>query len=121
MKYANILLFLLLIGCAGTPIDHKLSPEIVRQMNEVYNPIIEKGFCVSEVGIHNLITGSFCDCPMPLCFEHEIVFHTHPFWEPRFLSGLDMEAWIKYHELYGNTLFGVMYGEGKYKIYEVTK
>lgn len=119
MRIANILLFLLLVGCAGTPIDHKLSPEIVSQMNEVYNPLIEKGFCVSD-RVYNIQTWylSFV-CPMALCEKDSIVFHTHPILSELGANFFDIAMFEEYNRCYGNTLFGVMYGSGQYKIYEV--
>lgn len=119
MKLASALLFLLLVGCAGTPIDHKLSPEIVGQMNEVYNPVVEKGFCVSD-RVYNVFESYIpFVCPVPLCEPGSIVFHTHPCTEPVCANIIDITVWKEYYERYGNTLFGVMCGKGKYKIYDI--
>ena len=117
--WIKLILLLFLAGCAGTPIDYKLSPEIVSQMNEVYNPLVEKGFCVSDK-VYNVQTWwlSFI-CPMPVCKPESIVFHTHPILTEPGANFFDLAMFEEYNRCYGNTLFGVMYGKGRYKVYEV--
>ena len=115
--FAIILIFL--IGCAGTPIDMKLNPLAVEQMDELYDPMKEKAFCVSRDKVHNILDGSMTSCPMPLCFVDDIVFHTHPFYAENGANVFDLCVWEEYHKRYGNIYFGVMYGRGKYKIYNI--
>ena len=117
MRYL-LLILIFLIGCAGTPIDMTLKPEIVSQMNKIYDPIGEKSFCVGDK-VHNILTGGLASCPMPLCFVDDVVFHTHPFYAEHGANVFDLEVWKEYRKRYGNTLFGVMYGVGKYKIYKL--
>jgi hypothetical protein len=117
IKYLLIII-IFLSGCAGTPINHKLSPEVIAQMNKIYDPIKEKAFCVSDV-VYNVLLGGWTSCPMPLCEKDSIVFHTHPFWAEHGANFVDLSVWKEYHKRYGNTLYGVMYGIGKYKIYKI--
>jgi hypothetical protein len=58
---------------------------------------------------------------MPLCEPGSIVFHTHPCFEPMCANVVDVEGWKQYKEIYGNNLFGVMCGKGKYKIYNLNQ
>ena len=115
----TFLVLVFLVGCAGTPIDMKLNPLAVEQMDELYDPMKEKAFCVLGDKVHNILNGNITSCPLPLCFTDDIVFHTHPFYAENGANVFDLCVWEEYHKRYGNICFGVMYGRGKYKIYNI--
>jgi hypothetical protein len=89
----------------------------MNQMMSIYNPFIEKGFCLNPDGITNVISGGPAWSEMPLCPKNSIVMHTHPIYGEPWASVLDETGWDEYRKLYGNTTFGVL-GIGYIKFYE---
>ena len=118
MKVFLILLFL--AGCAGRPIPYTLPPHVEKQMEEIYAPWKEKGFCVCPVhGIYNVQAGSLFFSPMPICGSGAIVFHSHPVIGERGANFLDWHVWKIYQSRYGHDLYGVLLSGGEYKIYQM--
>lgn len=108
---------LFMAGCAGQPIAMNLNPNAIAQANEIYSPFIEKSFCVSGAGIHNVLIGGPFSSPIPLCNKGDIVMHTHPSYAESGANFLDCGVWGEYQKRYGNTLFGVMAGKNDFRIY----
>lgn len=118
IKRLCLIFILLFSGCATTPINYPLSQIAIEQMNEAYNPMVEKGFCVNEHGISNIQIGTATTSPMPLCNVLDVVFHTHPFFAEEDANFADWSVWKEYQKRYGNKYFGLMYGKNKWKIYK---
>ena len=124
MKILSALLCVLFFftgACAYKTADIVLDPDIVEQMNWIYDSWIEKGFCVSAGsvrGVHNVLEGDIFSSPMPLCFPDDIVFHTHSWFSESCANFADWAVWETYKERYGNTYFGIMFGKDNYTIYE---
>lgn len=111
------IIMLMLIGCSV----HRINMTVpLKTASNIYNPHKEKGFCMTCEGeIYNIHEGDYMSAPMPLCNKEDIVMHTHPPID-HIPSPTDLYVWQKYHELYGNRLFGIMWN-GEAKFYEVIK
>jgi hypothetical protein len=95
----------------------ELEQNIMEQMNNLYDPITEKSFCLSSKGIHNVIEGNFISVPLPLCNKTDMVVHTHGYLSENNPTNVDERTWNKYKEMYGNWVFGIMLGPNKLKVY----
>jgi len=93
-----------------------LSDDIIQQIDQIYDPSIEKGFCVSSSAIHNIQEGFIFGSQMPKCSKSDIVMHTHPLAPAP--SIIDWDSWGIYKERHGNLLYGIYAGSGKYAIFE---
>lgn len=108
-----------LVGCANGRMM-TLNSGQVDAVNKVYDPLIERAFCLKSDGIWNIREGGIMTCEMPLCNRSDIVVHTHPQWAEKdvpYLS-IDWVSWGEYKKRYGNDLFGLMIGPGEIKLYE---
>jgi hypothetical protein len=112
----------LLYGCGVSDYtihrDLKVSQHAIDQMNELYNPLIEKGFCVSRDEVYNVLVGGLMFSEVPLCRRTDIVMHTHPFWGEKWANWLDTAAWDEYYEKYQGWRFGIMMGPGDFLLYD---
>ena len=114
-----ILLLMILSNCRGF---HRVELDVPLQSQELYQNWREIGFCLKHSGAYyNIQQGGFMSSPVPLCNECDIVTHTHPIWAERGANFLDFSVWQKYHDRYGNTLFGVLCSGGEFKFYEIIK
>jgi hypothetical protein len=115
-----IIIAMFLGGCA-TSYDRvyiEINETTMEQMMNIYNPVIEKGFCLNPTkGIENVMSGGPAWSEMPLCSKSAIVMHTHPIYGEPWASVLDEMGWDEYSRLYGNKTFGIL-GIGYVKFYE---
>ena len=110
----------LFTGCTtGYTITRELPAEVVPQVNALYQPYRETGFCLGPDGPHNIHVGSWMSSPMPICNPHDIVFHTHPVWAEKGANFWDLHVWSIYRERYGHTRYGIVLGPDDFKVYEV--
>lgn len=106
-----VVLILLSSGCAVgyKQVNIELSPLAKSQVSELYNPVMEKGFCLHPIkGVSNVLNGGPFWSDMPLCNKDDFVMHTHPvFCEPgpNFIDGM---GWDEYGKRYGNEVYGVV-------------
>ena len=114
----KLLLCLLLSSCAGAPINMNIAPKAMVEMNSIYNPVVEKSWCLTSSGIQNVLTGGPFSSPMPICNRADIVMHSHPIYAESEANFLDWGVWGEYKNRYGNDLYGVMAGENSFKFYE---
>lgn len=115
----GILLLLLCSSCATNfiQVNVDVSPPIMQQIVDEYNPVVEKGFCVSlDKGVYNVVYGNPIFSTMPLCNRSDIVMHTHPVWGEPWASFIDDNGWSEYQTLYGNLIYGIV-GVGWVKFY----
>lgn len=117
---AVMLLWPLLHSCAhGYTITRELPAEVVPQVNALYQPFRETGFCLGPDGPHNIHVGSWMSSPMPICNPGDIVFHTHPVWAEKGANFVDLHVWGIYRKRYGHTRYGIVLGLDDFKVYEV--
>lgn len=116
----SILLILCACSCAySTRTDVQLNSDQTREMAELYSPWYEKTFCLGDDGVKNIIVGNILSAQLPLCDKNDVVFHTHPVFGEHFPNFIDEAAWKRYHKLYGNELYGILFSAESYKIYRV--
>lgn len=113
-----VLGLLLFSSCASAPIQMNIANTATSQMNSLYNPFLEKAWCLNSSGVQNIIIGGPITCPMPLCARADIVMHSHPVFGEATANFLDWHVWGKYKEIYGNTTFGIMVGKDRFLFYE---
>lgn len=142
-----LFLIVLIAGGCATPMDHirhyarkggppkdfvKVDADVpTRTIKDIYNPLYEKAFCLRDNGtIHNVVSGLsnpswrtpffMFMCPSPVCFEGDIVMHTHPIYSEWAANAQDFHAWREYYRVSKtkNTRFGV-YHPAKIQIYQL--
>lgn len=122
MKFLVLLAALLLTGCGAMDYNiHRnidVPPAAVAQMNDLYNPFLEKGFCVGSDGVYNILVGGFMFSEVPLCGRADIVMHTHPFWGEKWANWIDTHAWDQYFETYKGWRFGIMMAPNDFLFYD---
>ena len=119
MRYVFLFVALtFILSCSNFLLIKEIDP--TNEMSSIYEPFIEKGFCLSPSGIYNIQVGGWMSAPMPLCNKSDTVMHTHPIWAEQFANFIDFIVWEEYYKLYGNVLFGVE-GKGWVKVYERRK
>jgi len=121
MLYIKLMCLLILlsscsIGYRVIP-NYYLNKDVITQMNFLYDPWMEKGFCVSSYEVHNILDGGWMSYPLPICNFTEIVFHTHPIWAENGANILDGLIWDEYNRRFGNKKYGVMLGIDEFKVY----
>lgn len=124
MKLKMLLLTMLLL-CSCSTVKYteitniSISPKIMEQMNTLYDPFLEKSFCLSSTEVHNILQGTLFTTPMPICKRSDIVVHSHPFIAEQSPNFIDLNAWSEYRKRYGNDMFGLLLGPNKLKVYEL--
>ena len=120
MRNASAIVFMLFLSCCAhgyTVTTDVPYPTVVQQVNALYQPFREVGFCLNAGGPHNIHVGSWMSAPMPICYPGDIVFHTHPVWAEQWASFVDLHVWKIYRKRYGHTQYGIMFRPDKFKIY----
>jgi len=116
------LLASLLTGCGVMDYNiHRtvdLPADVIAQMNTLYNPLIEKGFCVGSRGVYNVLDGGLMWSEVPLCGQADIVMHTHPFWGEKWANWIDTYAWDQYYARYKGWRFGIMLAPDDFLFYD---
>lgn len=115
-----LIIILFLFGCAPASLRSTVVlHETTLEMQGLYNPFIEIGFCLDPNGeIYNIQNGGWMTSPLPLCRQDAIVMHTHPVWAEPFANIADYLVWKEYKKRYGNEYYGIM-KQNWYKVYHI--